>query len=231
MVLRKGLNLALSLSMKKNKPSLGEAVSQNITTLLRELMEARGIDVGKLSYLTDVPQRFISSLITGDFSNLPSEPYIRGYLFKIAGVLNTDPNALWRSFRQSAEIHSSGAEDILPANRFGLKRVSNRKIWLILAALLVIGFLGFRINSILGMPTLEVALPETSVNQIINAAGKVNPGDTLTLNNEVVYPNEKGEFSKDVQLEPGLNTLEFKVKRYLGRETTITKQVFYQPTQ
>lgn len=213
----------------KSKNNLESEAHYNITTLLQEAMEAKGLDAGKLADLTDVPQRFISSLISGDFNDLPSEPYIRGYLFKIAGVLEADPNFLWRSFRQSAEIRSSGSRDILPANRFGLKKVSSKKIWILLAALVLVGFLGFRINSILGKPTLDVSLPEVTANQIVNVTGQVNPGDTLTLNNEVIYSDKSGRFEKEIQLEPGLNTLEFKVKRYLGRETKTVRQVLYKP--
>lgn len=192
-------------------------------------MEAKGLDVGKLADLTDVPQRFISSLVSGDFNDLPSEPYIRGYLFKIAGILEADPNLLWRSFRQSSEIRSSGSGDILPANRFGLKKMSSRKIWILLAALVLVGFLGFRINSILGKPTIDVSLPEITASQVVKVTGQVNPDDTLTLNNEVIYADKSGRFEKEIQLEPGLNTLEFRVKRYLGRETKEVKQVLYKP--
>ncbi len=215
--------------MMKSKNNLESEAYHNITALLQESMEAKGLDAGRLSDLTDVPQRFISSLVSGNFDDLPSEPYIRGYLFKIAGILEADPNFLWRSFRQSAEIRSSGSGDILPANRFGLKKMSSKKIWILLAALVLVGFLGFRINSILGKPTLDVSLPEVTVSQIVNVTGQVNPGDTLTLNNEVIYPDKSGRFGKEIQLEPGLNTLEFRVKRYLGRETKAVRQVLYKP--
>ena len=226
----KALSPALFLSMKlKSKDNLESEAYHNITALLQESMEVKGLDAGKLADLTDVPQRFISSLVSGDFNNLPSEPYIRGYLFKIAGVLEADPNFLWRSFRQSAEIHSSGSGDVLPANRFGLKKVSNKKVWIILAAIAVLIFLSFRINSILGKPTLEVSLPEATASQIIDVTGQVTPGDTLTLNDEVIYPDKSGKFEKKVQLESGPNTLKFRVERYLGREITVDKQVLYQP--
>lgn len=204
---------------------------QNIKELLRELMEAKGLDAVKLSYLTDVPQRFITSLVSGDFKSLPSEPYIRGYLFKIAGVLEADPNDLWRSYRRSAEIHTSGVSDTLPANRFSLKKVSGKKFWIGLIMLILLIFLGFRLNDILGKPTLEITLPETTIGDSIQVSGRVTPGDTLTLNGEVIYPNERGEFQEDIQLEPGLNILEFRVKRYLGRETKVIKQVVYQTQQ
>lgn len=211
----------------KNNPE--SETHHNITVLLQESMEAKGMDSGKLADLTDVPQRFISSLVSGDFNDLPSEPYIRGYLFKIAGVLEADPNFLWRSFRQSAEIRSSGSRDILPANRFGLKKVSSKKVWIILAALVLVGFLSFRINSILGKPTLDISLPEITASQTVNVTGQVTPGDTLTLNDEVIYPDKNGKFEKKVQLESGPNILKFRVERYLGREITVDKQILYQP--
>lgn len=211
----------------KNNPE--SETHHNITVLLQESMEAKGMDSGKLADLTDVPQRFISSLVSGDFNDLPSEPYIRGYLFKIAGVLEADPNFLWRSFRQSAEIRSSGSRDILPANRFGLKKVSSKKVWIILAALVLVGFLSFRINSILGKPTLDISLPEITASQTVNVTGQVTPGDTLTLNDEVIYPDKSGKFEKKVQLESGPNILKFRVERYLGREITVDKQILYQP--
>ena len=69
----------------------------------------------------------------------------------------------------------------------------------------------------------------TKQYKTITVSGNVEVRDTLTLNGEVIYPNEEGFFEKRVQLEPGLNTLEFKVKRYLGQESSLIKQVFYQP--
>ena len=45
----------------------------------------------------------------------------------------------------------------------------------------------------------------------------------------MIYPNEEGYFEKRVQMQPGLNRLKFAVKRYLGQETILEEQVFYQP--
>ena len=72
-------------------------------------------------------------------------------------------------------------------------------------------------------------MPESTTEETIIVSGNVKSGDTLTLNDEVIYPDGEGFFEKRVQLEPGLNTLEFRVKRYLGRESSLTKQVFYNP--
>ena len=58
--------------------------------------------------------------------------------------------------------------------------------------------------------------------------GKINPKNNLTLNNEEVYADKDGNFEKDILLQTGFNTLTFKIKKFLGKEFTVTKQVFYE---
>lgn len=210
---------------------MSENDNKDITELLQTLMEAGRISEDKLSEMTDVPKRFIASLTRGEFDQLPAKPYVRGYLFKIAEVLKTNPHRMWEAYRKSAEVAASGPGDRLPTNRFATTRV--KPSWLAGGFLLIllIVFLGFRLDDILGNPPLTVSVPETTNEEFITVRGSVTPGDRLTLNKEVIFPKESGEFEKEVQLEPGLNTLTFRVERYLGREATYIYQVFYEPRE
>ncbi|HEY4498220.1 MAG TPA: helix-turn-helix domain-containing protein [Candidatus Paceibacterota bacterium] len=202
---------------------------KTIVEVLGELMETKRIGIKGLAEVTDVPERYIEALVVGKFEQLPARPYVRGYLFKIAGALEADPNLLWQSYGRFVEAATPAKGDRLPTNRFALKRIRTGRVALLVALIVLLIFLGFRLDNILGRPTLNVSVPETTQAEVITVNGEVSPGDTLTLNGEVVYPNEEGRFEKQVGLEPGLNTLEFKVKRYLGRETKVVKQVFYRP--
>lgn len=208
---------------------MAEPVHQNISELLSELMKERRVSADKLADATDIPKRFITSLMEGYPDQLPAEPYVRGYLFKIAEALRVDPHILWQSYRITSEFRSSGGEDKLPTNRFAFKRIRTSRIVASLFVVVVLVFVSVRFDDILGRPTIDVNLPESTSEETITVSGSVATGDRLTLNAEVIYPNEEGVFEKRVQLEPGLNTLEFKIKRYLGQETTVIKQVFYQP--
>lgn len=196
---------------------------------LRDLMKSRGVGPQRLSSVTDVPKRFIDAILQGELNKLPPRPYIRGYLFKISNALGADNDALWQVYRSSSEALSSGAQDKLPANRFAIKKLTPNAAALIFTGLLIITLIGININQIIGRPTLNVNLPEITDQQVLKVEGLINPRDRLTLNGELIYTNEAGNFSKDVQMELGLNTLEFKVKRYLGQEIAVIKQVFYQP--
>ena len=207
-----------------------EEEQRPITQVLQELIKSRGMTTDKLASKTDIPKRFIESLLRGDFDQLPAKPYVRGYLFKVAEVLEVDQHTLWQSYRHSADIAVSGERDYLPSNRFALKQIRTSRLVILFIVVVVLSFAGFRFNDVLGKPTIDlVDLPKSTSEGIIVVRGSVAPGDSLTLNGEVIYPNQSGEFEKEVQLQPLLNTLEFRIQRYLGREAKVMYQVFYQP--
>jgi hypothetical protein len=195
---------------------------------LVDLMKSKGVGPQKLSSATDVPKRFIDAILQGDLDKLPPRPYIRGYLFKISSALGADSDSLWQVYRSSTETLSSGEKDKLPTNRYAIKRLNPTVIVFGLCALLLIALVGANMNRIIGKPALSVTVPESTDQDVLRVDGVINPRDRLTLNGELIYTDEEGNFTKDVQMEFGLNTLEFRVKRYLGRETVLLKQVFYQ---
>src|SRR3989344_1576413 len=207
---------------------------KGISELLGELLAERGINPEKLSYVTNIPTRFITALLEGNFKELPAKPYVRGYLIKIAAALGVENEVIMGAYRESMEIRSSGGKDRLPMNRFAIQKINKNFVvgTVIVAGLLI--FLGLRINDIMGTPTLQVNLsesPSTTTNQTLKITGKMSARDKLTLNQEIVYTNQDGTFQKDVTLSPGLNTFEFDATRFLGRETKIVRQVVYEEPQ
>ena len=202
-----------------------------ISELLGQLMQEHGITVEKLAFTTNIPHRFVAALVNGDFKRLPAKPYVGGYLSKIAAALNVDSTVLLKAYKESTEIMRSGENDKLPVNRFAIQNINKNFIIVFLVVILVVGFLSWRMKDILGTPSLRVSLPETTLvsqEQVIKVSGQVSSGDQLTLNREIVYTDEVGVFEKDINLTPGLNTLEFDVKRFLGRETKVIRQIFYE---
>ncbi len=194
-------------------------------------MEERGVSVEKLSLMTNIPHRFIVSLLEGDFKRLPAKPYVRGYLLKVATALNVDSAFILKTYKDTTEIKSSGEEDRLPTNRFAIQKINKNFIIVLLILIVVVGFIAIRVKDILGTPTLEVSLShEIFITQerTIKVIGNVNPKDRLTLNQEIVYTDDAGRFEKEINLSPGLNTLEFEAKRFLGKQTKVVRQVFYE---
>jgi hypothetical protein len=211
---------------------------KNLSEILNEAMDLRSLDAKKLAELTDIPAHYLSALSSGDFSKLPAVPYVRGYLAKIADALRIDVNLLLRAYKQEILLRSvktSGSDDKLPTNRFTFK-TSHRKRNLIIIGIvlaLLIAFLIWRLDDFLGTPRVQITNPSFAsliVNQpSITLSGEVNPQDKLTVNGEEVLVEKDGKFSKDFSLQPGINTIAFKVKRFLGKEVEVIRQVIYQP--
>lgn len=203
--------------------------TKNISEMLTQLMETENISVDKLATATNIPSRFIIALKEGEFKKLPADPYVRGYLIKIAPILKVESEHLIQSYKESARAWKAGTADELPGNIYAKVPVKKGIIFgvIMLAALLV--FLGIRLNDILGIPRLDLEVPAIVSNDTITITGSVKPGDRITLNGETLFTDETGRFERQLFLTPGTNTFEFEVARFLGRSTKVIKQIIYEP--
>lgn len=203
--------------------------------MLTEAIQDKNMSLAKLSELTGISERFLAALVEQKFEKLPSAPYVRGYLFKIAETLNLDGEKLWQEYQKNTQLKKSGVNDHLPLNRYALQPLNKKLILLGVILFFIVGYLVLRYNLFLGKPSLSLTgeiLNSTNpvvYNSLLKIEGWVKSGDQLMINKENIYVSENGYFQKDFSLHPGLNIVQFQIKRFLGRETIITKQVLYFP--
>lgn len=200
---------------------------------LEDAMKAKSISLEKLAQLTGISERFLESIIKEDKSKLPSAPYMRGYLSRIAGVLNLDGDVLWNEY----QAQNSGKQIVPksetinePRHNEWIKKMMNTKvlvaIGVVLGILLVIIWRG---PAFIGKPTLVLENFGDNVSvstSTFTVKGKIDPKNQITINDEVVFPDDTGTFEKSFTLASGFNTFHFKVKGILGKELDITKQVY-----
>jgi cytoskeletal protein RodZ len=208
-----------------------EENTRKLSSVLAEAMQAKNMSVEKLATLSNVSERFLEPLLTDRYTKLPASPYLRGYIFKIASILNLDGEKIWETyFRESDLVRRSGGGDSLPKNRFEKIRIDRKYIVGALLALLALIYVVWRIQAYFSPPPLS--LPELSDNMIVAESsftikGNIDPKHQLSLNGEQIYPDESGNFEKTIELQPGFNALSFKIKKFLGNEYTIEKQIFW----
>ena len=213
--------------MDENEKSFNE--------ILKEQADIKGFSAKKLSEDTGIPQRYIDNLLEGNFSDMPAAPYVRGYLAKIAALLEMSGEELWTSYKEEEDVKSSGSKDKLPTNRFAIK-TANKKVLVLAAILIAVGvYLILNINNLLGQPRLEITHPQAEtviVNEpTVSLRGYIDPEDKLLINNQEILVGKDGFFEKEYTLENGLNTIEFSVARFLGKESRIIKQIIYHPQE
>lgn len=205
----------------------------DLKTLLVDALAVRNLNHEKLSQLTGIPIHYLQAIENHDLSKLPATPYVRGYLKKIAHALHLNHEELWKIYEQESDLKSSGPHDRLPINRFAIKPI-NKRYWIAGIVLIVMStYVGFQIRSYFDDPFLRIAEPNEQTTAIaepiITLAGQIYPKDKLLINGVETLADQQGNFQTTYNLQPGLNTIEFKVKRLLGKETIINRQVLYQP--
>ena len=207
-------------------------IPKNITEIFHEALEIRGLNIEKLAELTDIPKMYLTALYDADFKKLPATPYVRGYLMKIAEILKIDGEMLWQTFKNE-NITTSGANDKLPSNRFLIKPLKKRVFTFGFFAILVVIYLAWQGSNLLGSPKIEItnpAFPTIIVNeQNLTLSGETDKQNKLTINNEEIFINDDNKFEKEIFLQPGVNTIEFKIKKLLGKEVKVMRQIIYQP--
>jgi cytoskeletal protein RodZ len=203
--------------------------------IIKEEMRSKGLNAQKLSELTGISPRYLKALLENNFSQLPSAPYVKGYLDNIAKVLDIDPEPLWREYRKESEIKSSGAQDTLPINRYASKSFNKTALVVTMVVLIALAFLLPKISNFLGRPSIEITSPASdqfhAAQDTFILGGKIeNPQDKLTINFSEVVVNPDGTFEQQVTLnEPGCrNNYDFTVKRFLGLSTTIRRTICYE---
>ncbi len=211
--------------------------NKNLSEILSEIIVERGITIDKLSILTNIPKRYLSAIIENDARNMPAAPYMKGYIAKIGTILEIDPQPMIDAYKK-ASPKTSGKDDSLPQNRF-VTTQGRPKLPIIIIAIIVVSalYVGkyYILPGILGIPSIEINIPAfangeaplETYEQIFTIQGTINPRDSITISGELVPVSPEGLFAKEVLLHSGLNTFEIRVQRFLGREITVTRQIFY----
>ncbi|MSR73580.1 MAG: hypothetical protein EXS60_00765 [Candidatus Pacebacteria bacterium] len=203
----------------------------SLKELLREHIEIKGLSPKKIADMTGIPDRYIEMLLQGDTSKLPPSPYVHGYIAKLSGILNFDKDTMWRLYQKESSLTKSGRNDRLPNNRFAVKGISRG--WavggFVLVALVLFG--GYNIYGIIASPELVITVPasdnSTVAQETILLQGKTDPAYVVTVNGSEVYVGKDGLFQKEIQLQEGVNTVEFAARKFLGKETRVLRNIVY----
>ena len=203
-----------------------------------EKIKERGVSLKKLAEMTGIAPAHIESLLRGDYESMPSAPYFHGYLIHLGAVLDFDGEEWWVKLKKEGVIKNSGELDTLPRNRF-IKQAPPKYLWWIGAGVIVLIYLALQAPRIFGKPTLVVDIPNANpyitASSTLTLTGTVSGADSLSLvgadgEQEPIIVAADGSWQKSVLLGVGPNPFQVSAKKFLGGETSVTEQIFYQPT-
>ncbi len=195
------------------------------------------ISFGDLVTKTGIPAKHLKKIEKGEWCDLPSGVYVKGFLKKYAGVVGLDENELalryeneWQQICK-IDLPKQGNKTLNKINF--LKQFSFRWVVLGVIGVFVLFYIGWQFKVILEKPDLNLNYPigsDTIVdNPKMEFKGKVSEDSVLTINNEIVLMTEDGSFIKEVELLNGINTFEIKAVSRFGKENKIIRRVTYNP--
>lgn len=188
----------------------------------------------RLAEMTGIPERALDQFLAGDTSNLPSAPFIHGYVVKLGAALDFDGEAWWKQLKHTQPMLSSGTADRMPRNRFSKNRIPSWVLWGVPLALILITFFGFRFASILGLPDVAIVIPDrdgfVATSSPTHLAGTATPGSRVVINGEAIPLSTDGTWEKEVTLQPGAqNDFTVEVTKFLGRSRSASRRIFFEP--
>ena len=214
----------------KGQKTLGE--------LLRSRREELNLSIQDAEVSSKVRAKFLISLERGDWSNLPSPVYIRGFALAYAKALGIGKEEASRAFE--AEFSLKKTQN---PNEFSYKNlikeskviVTPRLIgysFLSIFLLTMFGYIFFQVLNFAGSPNLQVSTPSNNIvleSDSAEISGITDNDTVLTVNNETIPVTNDGHFYASLKLHRGVNVIKVKASNKAKKETSEVLTVEYKP--
>lgn len=220
----------------------------NPSSLAQKLKIARKklkINLAKAQLGTKIPQKYLSALESGDYGKLPEPVYTRGFITRYAEFLNLEIEDClgfyekeWGAFKQNpnSKKHGQGITLSPRANDLGVMNrskliITPEVMWggiLGVGVLGVFGYIWFAVASFAAAPSLEINAPASQASvkvERVTVSGKTDPDAELEINSQFVSVNSDGEFSEEIRLNDGINSIQINAKNKINKTTTKNLQL------
>lgn len=197
---------------------------------LKKIRTDHRLSISEIAKSTKIQAKYIEYLENGEYMKLPADVYVKGFLKSYAAYLSINENTLIKQFEREKGIHKNikkidNEEKIKPLN-FSSFVITPRMM--IVSSVSIVVFSAFiylyrEVNSFVSSPRLVILKPsdgESIEGKIAHVVGVAEKDSYVSINEQSVMVNDKGEFSQDVGLQSGVNTITVKAKNRFDKLTT-----------
>ncbi|TAK05150.1 hypothetical protein EPO33_04185 [Patescibacteria group bacterium] len=199
--------------------------------LVRELRETANISLEELAEATRIQKKYLVALEEDAHKELPDPTYVRHFLRAVATALNVSPETLFARYQPPGEPAPGRMEPPAPTSALAFLVPSR-----ILARAAIAGFvvvvlavLFWQVRALFTPPELLVTAPADAAllnEPVATVVGRVRGrGAEVRINNELVYPDEQGDFRIEIDLQQGANLIKIAAKKPRSAERVLWRQV------
>lgn len=208
--------------------------SQTLGERLKKHRLSLGAELNEAAAATGVPLKYLAAIEASDYRRLPGDVYARNFLKQYASFLQLSIEDVIDHYEREQmvvkNIHQIGP-------RFIQRHVDQkplltphrmRRLGLALIVLVVLGYLGWEVRSIIRPPSLIIDYPPfqlTTEDRSIEVRGSTDAESEVTINGQRVPVDTNGSFRETVDLHEGLNTIKIESVRKRSQTKTVYRQV------
>lgn len=196
---------------------------------LKSARESLHLTLEQVSQKTGIKLTFLESLESGQFSHLPADVYIFGFLRQLAAIYSADPDELVNQFKKEKGIElqitkSSGIRGVGWRQKLLGRMVVTPKIISLVAGFmfvtLTVVYIIWQVLSINKTPGLTIFSPANNsvvFGSSVDVRGQTDPAASVLVNQQNVFVDDKGGFDTQVGLTPGPKTIFVSASNRFGK--------------
>lgn len=217
---------------KKIKPpkTLGE--------ILHSRRKKLGLSLRIVEKVTKIKRVYLLALEENNWNELPSEVYAAGFLNTYSKILKLDTKKILRLFKREHQTHKNIQEKFIKEPReLKVNRVYLTPRMIIIGIVVIValalgGYLWFQVSGFASAPNLQIFEPSSTelktTNDKIKIVGITDIDSSITLNNQPIPVDTKGNFEQNVSLSKGVNDFEVISTNKVGKKTSKILQVMFE---
>ncbi|HEX8974322.1 MAG TPA: RodZ domain-containing protein [Patescibacteria group bacterium] len=198
---------------------------------MKKIRNEHRLSIQDVSKSTKIQAKYLEYLEEGEYSKLPADVYVKGFLRSYAINMGLNEAALIKQFEREKGIHRNIKKTDEPTKSNKPIKSSGFVVTpklIIVTSVMVVSLASFlylykEVDSFVSTPRLAILTPSdgaTADGSSVHVAGVAEKDAMVSINDQAVLVNEKGEFSEDVGLKNGLNTIIVKARNRFNKQAT-----------
>lgn len=213
---------------------------ETLPEYLKAVRQDLAMSQEQVSKKTGVGIKIIAALEAGEYKDLPSSVYVKGFLAKLSDVYKIDKEILIRQYEIERKIYKN-----VRTQNSGQAENNKQSFWkdlvitpknlsfaaAVLFVTITVAYIIWQVAGISKVPLLEIYSPQDlSVVEktSVVVSGKTDPDASLTVNEEPVYVDSAGNFETSLGISQGPKLLVITAKNKFNKSASKTVTVIGQ---
>lgn len=215
--------------------------SKTLAEIFRKTRQKKDVTIEEAEIKTKVKAKYLIALEAGDWTSLPSDVYLRGFVLAYAKYLDLDITEVLEKYESDFLFFLQGKGQ--HKAKISYNQVLHEKKVLITPKILayfslsvfvfsMFGYILLQVLEFAGNPTLKILSPDNNAvieSDIADLSGITDTDTLVVVNNENVPVTNDGHFLLKLKLHRGVNVIKVKAVNKAKKETAHVFTVEYKP--